>query len=155
MDLRFPATEVPSDQVVEMTGTTAIAEVMPVAPKRGTRREKKVSLIDSDVNLVVVIGELAALPTVLTVSGETVTMFELRVRREGKSVLVPIRWPGEHDDLSVGGRLGVHGAVSRRFFRVGPTTQSRTEVLAERVEVLTTSAKQARLVEFSRRCLES
>jgi hypothetical protein len=104
----------------------------------------------TDVNVVLVIGELATAPAVLTVAGETVTTFDLRVRRDGRSVLVPVRWTGEHAELVQGSRLGVHGTVSRRFFRVGPSTQSRTEVLAERVDVVASGARQARVMEYAR-----
>jgi hypothetical protein len=134
-----------------MSATTATAAVKSQGSAHGTRRRvAKDASVQSDVNLVVVIGELATAPTVLTVAGEAVTTFDLRVRRDRKSVLVPVRWVGEHADLAEGTRLGVQGAVSRRFFRVGPATQSRTEVLAERVEVVSSAARRARVMEFAR-----
>ncbi len=134
-----------------MSATTATSAVKSQVSARGKRRRAaKDTSAPSDVNLVVVIGELAAAATVLTVAGEAVTTFDVRVRKDGRSVLVPVRWVGEHADLVEGTRLGVHGAVSRRFFRVGAATQSRTEVLAERVDVVSSGARQARVIDFAR-----
>jgi single-strand DNA-binding protein len=53
------------------------------------------------------------------------------------SISAPVAWPDPSDAaarvLSVGAEFLVVGSVRRRFFRVGGATQSRTEVVAERV----------------------
>jgi single-strand DNA-binding protein len=86
-------------------------------------------------NVVVVEGRLsgAAQERVLR-SGRRVVGFELAVDGE----TVPIAWengPNWAADLVAGDAVVVLGRVRRRFFRVGGATQSRTEVVAERIVV--------------------
>jgi single-strand DNA-binding protein len=49
---------------------------------------------------------------------------------------VPVAWfdaPATGRDLAAGTDVVVVGSVRRRFFRAGDATQSRTEVVAERI----------------------
>lgn len=91
-------------------------------------------------NLAIVIGQLnkpvqvRALP-----GGLTATSFDLRVGGEGQSDSVPVVWFDEGDEAA-GWPTGEHflavGQVRRRFFHAGGTTQSRVEVVAQRVVAL-------------------
>lgn len=90
------------------------------------------------INLVVLEGELARpaqdreLP-----SGSRLLNFEVTVRPDdGAAETVPVVWfdaPAWASGLDAGSGVMVVGRVRRRFFRAGGTTQSRTEVVAERV----------------------
>jgi single-strand DNA-binding protein len=74
-------------------------------------------------------------------SGGVVVQFDVatRVQSEGRevNVSVPVAWhdptPTQLGALAVGVDLVVVGTVRRRFFRVGGSTQSRTEVVASTV----------------------
>jgi single-strand DNA-binding protein len=89
-------------------------------------------------NLVVVIGSLAkplqlrSLPT-----GVSLANFDLLVPRPDQpadTVPVALFATGDHaPEWATGQQLLVIGRVRRRFFRVGGSTQSRTEVVADRV----------------------
>jgi len=90
------------------------------------------------INLVVLEGLLAKpaqhreLP-----SGSRLLTLEVTVRRaEGPAEPVPVAWfdaPAWASALDEGSPVVVIGRVRRRFFRAGGATQSRTEVVAERV----------------------
>ena len=103
------------------------------------------------VNVVAVSGQLArpAEQRVLP-SGETVVGLEVTVRPpSGPAETVPVAWSGAPawaGALDVGQELVVVGRVRRRFFRVGGATQSRTEVVAERVVRLPAARRGARLL---------
>jgi single-strand DNA-binding protein len=100
------------------------------------------------INLVVVAGQLAKpaqdreLP-----SGSRLLTLEVTVRRDdGPAETMPVAWfdaPAWASTLDEGAPVVVVGRVRRRFFRAGGTTQSRTEVLAERV-LRATDVKRAR-----------
>lgn len=90
-------------------------------------------------NLVVLRGTLArpasdvALP-----SGDRMVALELTVRRPGgeRAETAPVVWhdpPAWATSLDTGAPVVVTGRVRRRFFRAGGITQSRTEVVADRV----------------------
>lgn len=92
-------------------------------------------------NLVVVIGTLGKPPQVRSLpSGFGLASFDLQVARsETAFELVPVAFfdPSEGvSALEAGEQVLVVGRVRRRFFRVGGSTQSRTEVVAERVVAL-------------------
>ena len=123
-------------------------------PPKSSSSKKKLLDDSSDRNLVVILGELCADPVVIDVQGEPITTFEVRVRRGGRSTLVPVRSTSAQPDLVAGQRVGVLGVVARRFFRVATTTQSRTDVVAERVEILKSNVGVTRLLEHARACLE-
>jgi single-strand DNA-binding protein len=98
-------------------------------PERGTEVSER--------NLAVVRGSLAGEVTTRELtSGGTVAQFDVTTRDEAGAQTVPVAWPDPPPagvPADVGGDLVVIGSVRRRFFRSGGTTQSRTEVVAERV----------------------
>ena len=89
-------------------------------------------------------AELRLLP-----SGDRLAALELSVARTGgKAESVPVVWPdppAAAADLDVDHHVVVVGRVRRRFFRAAGRTQSRTEVVAERV-VPARQARRARAV---------
>ena len=89
-------------------------------------------------NLVIVIGSLAKPVEVRSLpSGVSVANFDLVVPQiDGTPDTVPVALfevPDEALQWVAGEPLLAVGKVRRRFFRVGPSTQSRTEVVAEKV----------------------
>jgi single-strand DNA-binding protein len=103
---------------------------------------------DKMMNLVVVEGLLAKpaqdreLP-----SGSRLLTLEVTVRpAEGPAESLPVAWfeaPAWASSLDQGTGVVVVGRVRRRFFKAGGITQSRTEVVADRV-VRATDIKRAR-----------
>jgi single-strand DNA-binding protein len=103
---------------------------------------------DKMMNLVVVEGLLAKpaqdreLP-----SGSRLLTLEVTVRpAEGPAESLPVAWfeaPAWASSLDQGTEVVVVGRVRRRFFKAGGITQSRTEVVADRV-VRATDTKRAR-----------
>lgn len=90
------------------------------------------------VNLVVLRGALSRPPeSRLLPSGDEVVNYEVTVARpDGPAEGVPVVWsdpPARRPNLDTGDEIVVVGRVRRRFFRAGGATQSRTEVVAERV----------------------
>jgi single-strand DNA-binding protein len=88
-------------------------------------------------NVVAIRGHLSrpAEERVLPTSGDRLVGLDLTVRREGadKAESVPVVWhdpPASASSLDAGDEVVVVGHVARRFFRVGGSTQSRTEVVA-------------------------
>lgn len=98
-------------------------------------------------NVVVVKGRLSrpAEERVLESRTRLVTL-ELTVPRPGERAdSVPVAWmgaPAWAAKLDTGEEVLVIGRVRRRFFRAGSSTQSRTEVVADRI-VATKQAKTA------------
>jgi single-strand DNA-binding protein len=89
-------------------------------------------------NTVIVIGNLAKPVEVRNLpSGVSIANFDVVVPQvDGTPDTVPIALfdpPGEALQWEAGRPLLAVGRVRRRFFRVGPSTQSRTEVVAEKV----------------------
>lgn len=89
-------------------------------------------------NLVIVRGRLCRPPeSRLLPSGDAVVVYDVRVERCGqRAETVPVAWfaaPASAADLAVDEEVVVVGRVRRRFFRSGGSTQSRTEVVADRV----------------------
>jgi len=90
------------------------------------------------INLVVLEGVLARpARDVELPSGSRLLSLEVSVRRpDGRAEPVPVAWPDAPawaTALDQGSEVVVLGRVRRRFFRAGGTTQSRTEVVAERM----------------------
>jgi single-strand DNA-binding protein len=89
-------------------------------------------------NVVVLIGRLAR-PAVLRQlpSGDTLVEYQLTVPRPGQRAdSVPVVWedpPATAADLDTDDEVVVVGRVRRRFFRSASRTESRTEVVAEKV----------------------
>ena len=89
-------------------------------------------------NLVVVIGVLGKPPQVRSLpSGYSLASFDLQVARADQAPdIVPIAVfdpPERVSDFQAGQAILAVGRVRRRFFRVGGSTQSRTEVVADHV----------------------
>jgi len=89
-------------------------------------------------NLAVLVGRLARPPEQrLLPSGDSLVAFEVTIPRLGeRAETVPVVWfgaPARAVEYGVDDLVVVVGRVRRRFFRTGPTTQSRTEVVAENV----------------------
>ena len=93
-------------------------------------------------NLVVLRGAITNGPTQRELpSGSVVTQFDLTTPlappEKPAAVSVPVSWPDPPPAavkwLEPGEPMVVVGTVRRRFFRVNGATQSRTEVVAERV----------------------
>lgn len=89
-------------------------------------------------NIVVLRGRLCRPPECrLLKSGDSLVSYEVTVPRTGaRAETVPVAWmaaPPSAADLAVDEEVVVVGRVRRRFFRAGGATQSRTEVVADRV----------------------
>jgi single-strand DNA-binding protein len=100
----------------------------------------------SERNVVVLRGALAAEPRTRELpSGSVLTQLDVTTRDAGGTQSVPVAWfdpPAAAAELVAGDELVVIGSVRRRFFRAGGATQSRTEVVAEKV----LPARRARVV---------
>ena len=87
-------------------------------------------------NVVVLQGALSSAPVSRQLaSGSIVVSLELTTPTEEGAASVPVAWfdpPGEVT-FAPGDAVCVVGAVRRRFFRSGGSTQSRTEVVASDV----------------------
>jgi single-strand DNA-binding protein len=87
-----------------------------------------------DQNVAVLRGVVTSEPRVRALpSGDIVTNIELTTRLERGAVSVPVVVHGSRVTVGRGDSVVVTGAVARRFFRAGGITQSRTEVVADRV----------------------
>jgi single-strand DNA-binding protein len=89
-------------------------------------------------NVVVVLGSLAKPVQVKVLpSGSSLTSFDVVVRKADQVAdTVPVVLfdaPQGVPELAAGETILVVGRVRRRFFRSGPSTQSRTEVVADKV----------------------
>jgi single-strand DNA-binding protein len=101
-------------------------------------------------NMAIVIGNLAKPVEVRNLqSGVSIANFDLVVPQiDGTPDTVPVALfapPDETLQWAAGEVLVVVGRVRRRFFRAGPSTQSRTEVVAETVVPLS-RIEEARLM---------
>lgn len=105
-------------------------------------REPITAVAGDHLNVVVLRGEVTGDVTVRELpSGDTVAQFDVTTRLAvgGRSITrsspVALHDPpaAALDSLRAGGTFVIVGSVNRRFFRVGGATQSRTEVIAERV----------------------
>ena len=89
-------------------------------------------------NLAVLVGVLSRDAEVRTLpSGDELVALEVTIRpTHGPTDTVPVAWlaaPAEAGTWEAGEEVLVTGRVRRRYFRAGGTTQSRTEVVADRV----------------------
>jgi single-strand DNA-binding protein len=113
----------------------------------------------SERNVVVLRGTLSADPRTRELpSGSVLTQFDLTTRDAAGTQSVPVAWfdpPPGGGDLDAGAELIVLGSVRRRFFRAGGTTQSRTEVIAEKVVSARRSRDVKRAVEAACRALHA
>ena len=89
-------------------------------------------------NLTILVGSLSRDAEIRELpSGDRLVALELTVRREGAPTdSVPVAWLGAPVSAArwgAGEEVLVTGRVRRRFFQAGGSTQSRTEVVADRV----------------------
>ena len=91
-------------------------------------------------NVVLVRGTVTSEPVRRELpSGDVVTQIELTTRVDGRATSVPVAVHHVAVTVGEGDEVVVTGHVSRRFFRAGGSTQSRTEVIA--AEVVKTTRK--------------
>ena len=82
-------------------------------------------------NLVVIRGVVSSEPTIRELpSGGFVTQLDITTRSDSLSASVPVVLHDRTVDAARNDHVVVTGHVSRRFFRVGGVTQSRTELVA-------------------------
>jgi single-strand DNA-binding protein len=91
----------------------------------------------SGTNLAILVGVLSRDAELRTLpSGDQLVALELTVRPEGgPAETVPVAWPDAPAAArawAMGEEVLVTGRVRRRYFRAGGSTQSRTEVVADR-----------------------
>ena len=110
-------------------------------------------------NVVVLRGSLSkpAEPRELP-SGDQLVAYEVTVPASGAigTETVPVVWhqaPAEAAELDKGTEVAVLGRVRRRLFRAGGVTQSRTEVVAERVVPAANGRRVSTLVRAAERSL--
>ncbi len=104
-------------------------------------------------NVVLLQGTLSRDPEErILASGDRLVTYEVTTREEGRrAATVPVVWadpPASADRLVQGSEVVVTGEVSRRFFRSGGATASRTEVIADKV--LAASQRRAVVAAFAR-----
>jgi single-strand DNA-binding protein len=113
----------------------------------------------SQCNLVVLRGTLAAAPRLRELpSGSTLGQFDVTTRDDAGTQSVPVAWfdpPATVGQLEPGEDLVIVGSVRRRFFRAGGVTQSRTEVVAEKVVASRRGRDVKRAVEAACRALQA
>jgi single-strand DNA-binding protein len=112
------------------------------------------------VNIAVVIGKLTKSPeTRRLASGLSLANFDVRVQRADESAeSVPatlFTGEGAVPEWQEGEELLVVGRVRRRFFRVGGSTQSRTEVVADRVVPVAQAGAAIEALELARGVIAS
>jgi len=105
-------------------------------------------------NLTILVGVLSRDAELRTLpSGDELVALELTVRPDGgPAESVPVAWPSPTAaaaSWSAGQELVVTGRVRRRYFRAGGSTQSRTEVVADRVVPTRRTAAAAKAVEVA------
>jgi single-strand DNA-binding protein len=85
-------------------------------------------------NVVLIRGRVSSEPRVRELpSGSMVVNLEVTTQVADSSVSVPVLVESASVECGAGDDVVVVGHVRRRFFRAGGITQSRTEVLAEKV----------------------
>jgi single-strand DNA-binding protein len=85
-------------------------------------------------NLAVLRGVVTSEPKVRELpSGSTVTNVEVTTRTDRATASVPVVVHDRAVAVAAGDEVLVIGIVQRRFFRAGGATQSRTEVVADRI----------------------
>ena len=80
-------------------------------------------------------------------SGDVVTQVDLTTRVDGRAVSVPVALHRSETTVGAGDEVVVTGHVSRRFFRAGGVTQSRTEVIAAKLVKSTRTRTVARAID--------
>lgn len=112
----------------------------------------------SERNLVVLRGSLVKEARTRELpSGGIVVQFDVTTRDDAGTQSVPVAWfdpPPEGVPAEPGDEVVVVGSVRRRFFRAGGVTQSRTEVVAERVVRATRRRQASQALESARALLD-
>lgn len=107
----------------------------------------------ADHSITLLIGRLSRDPERRQLpSGTVVLALEVSTRpRQGSVESVPVAWmdPPARLSLSAGDRVVVLGRTKRRFFRATGMTQSRTEVVADRVVPVRQASRAATLLEVA------
>lgn len=99
-------------------------------------------------NVVLLRGTLSSEPVVRQLpSGDSVTQIDLTTQVGGRATSVPVAVHQVHVTVGRGDAVVVTGHVSRRFFRAGGLTQSRTEVIASEIIKATRKRTVERAVE--------
>ncbi|MDH3755252.1 MAG: single-stranded DNA-binding protein [Acidimicrobiia bacterium] len=104
----------------------------PIAPSRARDGNRPAGSL----NLALVVGTLSSDPRArLLPSGSTLVQLEMTTAGSpAESVpVVMFDGPTSIDSLRAGDEVVVLGRVRRRFFRAGTVSQSRTEVVADRI----------------------
>jgi single-strand DNA-binding protein len=85
-------------------------------------------------NVVVLQGRVSSEPRLRELpSGSAIVNLEVTTVVDDASISVPVVVESASVDCGAGDEVVVVGVVRRRFFRAGGATQSRTEVIAEKV----------------------
>lgn len=106
-------------------------------------------------NVAVIRGTVSSEPVVRTLpSGSTATHIEVTTRLVDGATSVPVAVHAARVDVVRGDEVVVVGHVSRRFFRAGGVTQSRTELIAERLVKASRKVTVARAVDRAVRALD-
>jgi hypothetical protein len=103
------------------------------------------------INLVVLRGQVRAEPVQRELpSGSRVVQFDVATEVDGATSTAPVSMTDPPttslEAIAVGADVVVFGGVRRRFFRVDGRTQSRTEVVAQRVVAARRTASVNRLL---------
>jgi single-strand DNA-binding protein len=85
-------------------------------------------------NVVVLRGHITSEPRLRHLpSGTALLQLEVTTPGDGAALSVPVAWFDPTSEFAPDDEVTVLGHVRRRFYRAGGTTQSRTEVVADRV----------------------
>jgi single-strand DNA-binding protein len=107
-------------------------------------------------NVVLLQGRVSSVPRLRELpSGAAIVNLEITTQVDDAALSVPVVYEGASVDCSAGDDVVVVGHVRRRFFRAGGVTQSRTEVLAERVVRASRSRAAHKLIEGVMAVLEA
>ena len=99
-------------------------------------------------NVVLIRGRVSSEPRLRQLpSGSTIVNLEVTTQVAHGSVSVPVVVESASVECVAGDDVVVVGHVRRRFFRAGGSTQSRTEVLAEKVVRASRARAAQRLIE--------
>ena len=99
-------------------------------------------------NVVVLRGRVSSEPRVRELpSGSAIVNLEVTTVVDDVSVSVPVVVDSATVECAAGDEVVVVGTVRRRFFRAGGATQSRTEVLADKVVRASRARAAQKLVE--------
>jgi single-stranded DNA-binding protein len=109
-------------------------------------------------NIVVLQGKLSRPPEARELPSGPLVVYDVTTRDDdGHALTAPVAWfgaPANAIDMIEGDEVMVVGTVRRRFFQVGGSTQSRTEVVADLVAPKRRKAKIRAAIERVRNALD-